>query len=45
MTKKAGGYFGINAQEISNELARQLEIHNNTGVIVADVEEGSPADV
>jgi len=44
MAKKSGGYFGINAQEITKELAKQLGIPNNTGVIVADVEEGSPAD-
>ena len=44
LTKKSSGYFGINAQEITKELAKQLGLPNDTGVIVADVEEGSPAD-
>ena len=44
LTKKSGGYFGINAQEINKELAKQLGIPHDTGVIVTDVEEGSPAD-
>ena len=44
LTKKSGGYFGINVQEITKELAKQLGISNDAGVIVTDVEEGSPAD-
>ncbi|HUN53703.1 MAG TPA: DegQ family serine endoprotease [Smithella sp.] len=44
LAKKSGGYFGINAQEINKGLAKQLGLPNNTGVIVTDVEEGSPAD-
>jgi serine protease Do len=44
LAKKSGGYFGINAQEINKELAKHLGLSNNTGVIVTDVEEGSPAD-
>lgn len=42
-TKKPGGYFGISAQEITKEMAKQLGI-SDTGVIVSEVEEGSPAD-
>jgi len=44
LTKKSGGYFGINVQEINKELAKRLGIPHDTGVIVTDVEEGSPAD-
>ncbi len=44
LTKKSGGYFGINVQEIDKELAKRLGIPHDTGVIVTDVEEGSPAD-
>lgn len=44
LTKKSGAYFGINAQEITKDLAKQLGISNTAGVIVTDVEEGSPAD-
>jgi serine protease Do len=38
------GYFGIAAQEITAEISRQLRIARDAGVIVADVENGSPAD-
>jgi len=44
LTQKSGGYFGINVQEITKELAKQLGVSQNAGVIVTDVEEGSPAD-
>lgn len=44
LTKKSGVYFGINVQEINKDLAKQLGISNTGGVIVNDVEEGSPAD-
>jgi serine protease Do len=44
LTKKPGEYFGINVQEINKELAKRLGIPHDTGVIVTDVEEGSPAD-
>jgi serine protease Do len=44
LTKKTGGYFGINAQEITKDLAKQLGISHDAGLIVTDVEEGSPAD-
>ena len=32
------------AQEITKDLAKQLGISSDAGVIVTDVEEGSPAD-
>ena len=44
LTQKSGGYFGIHAQEITKDMAKQLGIAANTGVIVTDVEGGSPAD-
>ena len=44
LTKKTGGYFGINTQEITKDLAKQLGISHDAGLIVTDVEEGSPAD-
>jgi serine protease Do len=42
--KGAKEYFGITAQELTPELARQLGVSRETGVIVIDVENGSPAD-
>lgn len=44
LTNAGRGYFGIAAQEISPEAARQLGIGKNDGVIVSNVAEGSPAD-
>ena len=44
LVKKSKGYFGIAAQEITKEIAQQLGISRDAGVIVTDVEEGSPAD-
>jgi len=44
LTKKSKGYFGIDAQEITKDLAKQMGISQDAGVIVTDVEEGSPAD-
>jgi serine protease Do len=44
LTKKSGEYFGISVQEITKDIAKQLGIPQDTGVIVTDVEEGSPAD-
>lgn len=41
---KSKGYFGISAQEITKDIAQQLGIARNVGVIITDVEEGSPAD-
>jgi len=44
LTKQSKGYFGIAAQEITKEIAQRLGISRDSGVIVTDVEEGSPAD-
>jgi serine protease Do len=44
LTKKAGEYFGISVQEVTKDIAKQLEIPQDAGVIVTDIEEGSPAD-
>ena len=44
LTKKAGEYFGISVQELTKDIAKQLGIPPDAGVIVTDVEEGSPAD-
>ncbi|HON58879.1 MAG TPA: DegQ family serine endoprotease [Smithella sp.] len=41
---KSEGNFGIKAQEITKSLAQQLGISSDHGVIVTDVEPGSPAD-
>jgi serine protease Do len=38
------GYFGLAVQEITKETAQHMGIPRNAGVIVTDVEEGSPAD-
>ncbi len=44
LSQKSGGYFGVHVQEITRDMAKQLGIAQNTGVIVTDVDEGSPAD-
>jgi serine protease Do len=44
LTKKSKGFFGIAAQEITKEMAQQLGVPHDAGVIVTDVEEGSTAD-
>ncbi len=44
LAQKSGGYFGLQVQEITQDLAKQLGISQSGGVIVTDVEEGSPAD-
>jgi serine protease Do len=36
--------LGLIVQELTPELARRLEVPNARGVVVTDVEEGSPAD-
>ena len=41
--KSEKGHFGISAQEITPEIARQLGIRPE-GVIITDIQEGSPAD-
>jgi serine protease Do len=44
LAQKSGSYFGISVQEITKEMAKQLGFSVSGGVIVNDVEEGSPAD-
>ncbi|MDI6742615.1 MAG: DegQ family serine endoprotease [Smithella sp.] len=44
LSKKSGGFFGMNVREITPDIAKQLGISHDAGVIVAEVEEGSPAD-
>jgi serine protease Do len=39
-----GERLGLIVQELTPELARRLEVPNARGVVVTDVEEGSPAD-
>ncbi|PKN84860.1 MAG: peptidase, partial [Deltaproteobacteria bacterium HGW-Deltaproteobacteria-1] len=41
--KSEKGHFGISVQEITPEIARQLGIKSE-GVIITDIQEGSPAD-
>lgn len=41
--KSEKGHFGISVQEITPEIARQLSIRSE-GVIITDIQEGSPAD-
>lgn len=43
-TKGSKEYFGIKAQEITVEVSRQLGIPRGSGVIISDVESGSPAE-
>jgi serine protease Do len=42
--KSTKEFFGISVQELTPEIARQLGVSRETGVIVIDVENGSPAD-
>jgi len=44
LSQKSGVYFGLSVQEITRDLAKQLGISNEAGVIVTDIDEGSPAD-
>lgn len=44
LSKKSGGFFGINVREITPDNAKQLGINQDAGVIVTEAEEGSPAD-
>jgi len=45
VSAKGGKYsFGISAQEITPEISRQLNIPHEYGVIINDIENGSPAD-
>jgi serine protease Do len=43
-TKESNTYFGIIAQEITPEIAKQLGIPRESGVIISDIENGSAAD-
>lgn len=43
-TRGEGKFFGIVAREITPEMARQLGVARETGLIISDIEEGSPAD-
>ncbi|MEN6373363.1 MAG: DegQ family serine endoprotease [Smithella sp.] len=42
--KSAKTYFGIIAQDISPEIAKRLGVPRDAGVIIVDVENGSPAE-
>ena len=44
LSKSSGGYFGINVQEMTKDLAKELGLPQGTGLIVTEVAEGSPAD-
>jgi serine protease Do len=44
LAKGSKEYFGITAQDITPEISRQLGIGHESGVIVNDIESGSPAD-
>jgi len=43
-TKGSKEYFGIKAQEITPEISQQLGIPREAGVIISNVENGSPAE-
>jgi len=43
-TRGGSAFFGIVVQEITPEMARQLGVARDTGVIITEIEEGSPAD-
>jgi serine protease Do len=43
-SSKAKGSFGMNVEDITPQTARQFGIPVSKGVVVTDVEEGSPAD-
>jgi serine protease Do len=42
--KVTRGWLGVSIQEITPELARQFQLENEEGSLVADVVEGSPAE-
>lgn len=42
--RESKGYFGIIAREITPEISRQLGVSRDSGVIITDVENGSPAE-
>ncbi len=43
-SRETRGYFGVMAQEIPQEISRQLGISRDSGVVIVDVENGSPAE-
>jgi len=43
-TKGSKEYFGIKAQEITSEISQQLGIPREAGVIISNIENGSPAE-
>jgi serine protease Do len=43
-TERTSGHFGISAQDITDQMGRQLGIPKESGVIVTDIEPGSAAD-
>lgn len=42
--RETKGYFGVIAREITPDISRQLGVARDTGVIITDVENGSPAE-
>jgi serine protease Do len=42
--RESRAYFGIFAQEISPEISRQMGVSHESGVIIIDIESGSPAE-
>jgi serine protease Do len=42
--KVVRGYLGLQGQDLTPDMAQLLDVGNNTGVIVTDVVQGSPAD-
>jgi serine protease Do len=42
--KVSRGYLGLGGQNVTAEMAELLSLKNATGVLVADVKQGSPAD-
>lgn len=43
-TKKSGDHYGINAQELTPQMAEFLGLTEKAGVVVTAVKDGSPAD-
>jgi serine protease Do len=42
--KVVRGYIGVNIQDLTEEIARPLKLQPQSGVLVADVEKGGPAE-
>jgi serine protease Do len=43
--KVVRGWFGVTSQDINDNIARSLRLSSSSGIIVADVAKGSPAEV